>query len=105
MTAVDVFNPTRLTWARRRRGLTKTRLAASIGVELRSISAYETGEFNPEPDRLTVIARTLRFPQDFFFGDDIEEPAIDTASFRSLSKMTARQRDSPWQRRCRHAAQ
>jgi transcriptional regulator with XRE-family HTH domain len=68
--------------------------AAEIGVELRSVSAYETGEFNPEPDRLTVIARTLRFPQDFFFGDDIEEPAIDTASFRSLSKMTARQRDT-----------
>ncbi len=94
MSAVDVFNPTRLTWARRRRGLTKTRLAASIGVELRSVSAYETGEFNPEPDRLTVIAHTLKFPQEFFFGDDIEEPAIDTASFRSLSKMTARQRDT-----------
>lgn len=94
MTAVDVFNPTRLTWARRRRGLTKTRLAAYIGVELRSVSAYETGEFNPEPERLVAIARTLSFPQAFFFGDDIEEPAIDTASFRSLSKMTARQRDT-----------
>jgi len=94
MSGIDVFNPTRLTWARRRRGLTKTRLAASIGVELRSVSAYETGEFNPEPDRLSVIARTLKFPQEFFFGDDIEEPAIDTASFRSLSKMTARQRDT-----------
>ena len=94
MNDVDVFNPTRLTWARRRRGMTKTRLAAGVGVELRSISAYETGEFNPEPDRFAAIARTLKFPADFFFGDDIEEPAIDTASFRSLSKMTARQRDT-----------
>ncbi len=94
MTVVDAFNPTRLTWARRRRGLTKTRLAASIGVELRSVSAYETGEFSPEPERLATIARTLNFPQAFFFGDDIEEPAIDTASFRALSKMTARQRDT-----------
>jgi Zn-dependent peptidase ImmA (M78 family)/DNA-binding XRE family transcriptional regulator len=94
MTVVDAFNPTRLTWARRRRGLTKTRLAASIGVELRSVSAYETGEFSPEPGRLATIARSLNFPQAFFFGDDIEEPAIDTASFRSLSKMTASQRDT-----------
>ena len=94
MSTIDVFNPTRLTWARRRRGMTKTRLAASIGVDLRSVSAYETGEFNPEPDRLAAIVRSLKFPQDFFFGDDIEEPAIDTASFRSLSKMTARQRDT-----------
>ena len=94
MTVVDAFIPTRLTWARRRRGLTKTRLAACVGVELRSVSAYETGEFSPEPERLAAIARTLSFPQAFFFGDDIEEPAIDTASFRSLSKMTARQRDT-----------
>ena len=94
MSIVDVFNPTRLTWARRRRGLTKTHLAVSIGVKMRSVSAYEAGEFNPEHDRLEVIARTLKFPQEFFFGDDIEEPAIDTASFRSLSKMTARQRDT-----------
>ena len=94
MSTVDVFNPTRLTWARRRRGLTKTFLAASIGVKMRSVSAYEAGEFNPEPDRLKIIAQTLKFPQQFFFGDDIEEPAIDTASFRSLSKMTARQRDT-----------
>ena len=92
--SVAVFNPTRLTWARRRRGMTKTRLAADIGVNLRSVSAYESGAFNPEPDRLAAIGRTLKFPQGFFLGDDIEEPAIDTASFRSLSKMTARQRDT-----------
>jgi Zn-dependent peptidase ImmA (M78 family)/DNA-binding XRE family transcriptional regulator len=89
-----IFNPSRLTWARRRRGLTKTKLAAALGVELRSVSAYETGEFAPETDKLGRIAQVLRFPELFFFGDDLEEPAFDTASFRSLSKMTARQRDT-----------
>jgi Zn-dependent peptidase ImmA (M78 family)/DNA-binding XRE family transcriptional regulator len=93
MKSGELINPSRLAWARRRRGLTKTRLAASIGVDLRSVSAYETGEFNPEADRLRAIVQTLKFPQQFFFGDDIEEPAVDTASFRSLSKMSARQRD------------
>lgn len=94
MSAVWIFNPSRLTWARRRRGLTKTKLAASVGVELRSVSAYENGEFAPETDKLSRIARALRFPEAFFFGDDLEEPAFDTASFRSLSKMTAGQRDT-----------
>jgi Zn-dependent peptidase ImmA (M78 family)/DNA-binding XRE family transcriptional regulator len=94
MSGFGIFNPSRLTWARRRRGLTKTKLAALIGVELRSVSAYETGEFAPETDKLGNIARVLRFPEEFFFGDDLEEPAFDTASFRSLSKMTARQRDT-----------
>ncbi|HEV2619229.1 MAG TPA: helix-turn-helix transcriptional regulator, partial [Acidobacteriaceae bacterium] len=89
-----IFNPTRLTWARRRRGLTKTKLAAAVGVELRSVSAYETGEFAPEAEKLNSLAQALRFPEAFFFGDDLEEPALDTASFRSLSKMTARQRDT-----------
>ena len=93
MSSSAIFNPSRLTWARRRRGLTKTKLAASIGVELRSVSAYETGEFAPERDKLGLVSRALRFPEAFFFGDDLEEPALDTASFRSLSKMTARQRD------------
>jgi Zn-dependent peptidase ImmA (M78 family)/DNA-binding XRE family transcriptional regulator len=93
MSTSGAFNPSRLTWARRRRGMTKTRLATAIKVELRSVTAYEAGEFAPESDRLSQIARVLRFPEPFFFGDDIDEPALDTASFRSLSKMTASQRD------------
>jgi Zn-dependent peptidase ImmA (M78 family)/DNA-binding XRE family transcriptional regulator len=94
MSSSEIFNPTRLTWARRRRGLTKTRVAAAIGVELRSVTAYEAGEFAPESDRLRRIAQVLRFPVRFFFGDDLGEPALDAASFRSMSKMTAGQRDT-----------
>ncbi|MGH2957926.1 MAG: ImmA/IrrE family metallo-endopeptidase, partial [Solirubrobacterales bacterium] len=47
------------------------------------------------PDRLTIanLARALRFPVDFFHGDTLDEPPIDGASFRSLSKLTARKRD------------
>ena len=93
MTAAP-FNPTRLTWARRRRGLTKTRLAKEISVEVRSVTAYEAGEFAPDAERLTVIARTLKFPEAFFFEDDLDVPLLDGASFRSMSKMTAGQRDT-----------
>ena len=94
MSALGGFNPSRLSWARRRRGMTKTRLAAAVGVDLRSVSAYETGEFSPDPERLDRIACVLKFPGGFFLGDDLDQPAVDTASFRSLSKMTARQRDT-----------
>ncbi|MFT7776013.1 helix-turn-helix domain-containing protein [Roseateles sp.] len=94
MNADGLFNPSRLTLARKRRGLTMTKLAAQVGLELRSISAYEKGEFKPEAERLAAIAGVLRFPEAFFFGDDLDEPTPDVASFRSLSKMTAGQRDT-----------
>ena len=94
MTAGQLFNQTRLTLARKRRGLSMTKLAAAIGVEPRSVSAYEKGEFGPETDRLEKLADVLRFPQAFFFGDDLDEPTPDIASFRALSKMTAGQRDT-----------
>ncbi len=89
-----LFNPSRLTLARKRRGLTMLKLASLIGVEPRSLSAYENGEFRPEHDRLAELAKALCFPQTFFFGDDLDEPTPDIASFRALSKMTASQRDT-----------
>jgi len=94
MTAGNLFNPSRLTLARKRRGLTMTKLAALVGVEPRSISAYEKGEFGLEDGRLAKLASVLGFPESFFFGDDLDEPTPDVASFRALSKMTAAQRDT-----------
>lgn len=70
------------------------KLAGLIGVESRSISAYENGEFGPDNDKLTNLALALHFPEKFFFGDDLDEPTPDIASFRALSKMTAGQRDT-----------
>ncbi len=94
MSAVLEFNPKRLTLARRRRGITKTKLAEMLGVEVRSITAYENDEFRPDKDRLVVLAEKLNFPEQFFFGDDLEEIAPDIVSFRSMSKMTAGQKNS-----------
>lgn len=89
MRTVIEFNPTRLGLARRRRGMTKTRLAQLVGVDVRAISGYEKGEFAPETEKLQALAKSLRFPEAFFFGDDVEEIAPDIVSFRSMSKMTA----------------
>src|ERR1700722_15291970 len=94
MTGFLEFNPSRLTLARKRRGMTKTKLASKIGVELRSMSAYENGEFRPEDENVDRLARTLAFPRSFFFGGDLDEPTPDVASFRALKRMTAAQRDT-----------
>jgi Zn-dependent peptidase ImmA (M78 family)/DNA-binding XRE family transcriptional regulator len=83
------FNPSRLEFARMRRGWTKARLAKELGLQVRSIQGYESGEYAPEPEKLAAIGALLRFPADFFSGDDLPSIEPDTASFRSMSKMSA----------------
>src|SRR5258708_4254844 len=63
----SAFNPSRLRVARRRRGLTKIQLAATVGVEWRSVSGYESGEYPPSADTLERLASTLKFPIIFFY--------------------------------------
>lgn len=87
------INPRRLTLARKRRGLTMTRLAERLGVEVRTVSAWEHSEFDPGEERVKQIGKALSFPATFFYGDDLEQPSADSASFRALTKMTAAQRD------------
>lgn len=88
-----MFNSTRFALARKRRGLTKRALAEKVGVTVRSITAYESGNTTPESNTISRIASALSFPEQFFFADDIEELTADVASFRALTKMTASQRD------------
>lgn len=74
--------------------MTKKALAGCIGVSERSITGYESGTQEPEGHTLRKISEALRFPEAFFFGDDPESLTPNVASFRSLSKMNAKQRDS-----------
>jgi len=88
-----MFNPTCFSLARKRRGMRKKELAQYIGVSERSISSYEKGEQQPETQTLKRIAEALNFPIGFFTAADPDELTPDVASFRSMSKMSARQRD------------
>lgn len=88
-----MFNPKRFACVRKRNGLSKSQMAWLIGVDLRSVSAYEAGTSIPREDVLDRIVEKTGFPVDFFSGDDLEEPSPDAVSFRGLKKMTARQRD------------
>src|SRR5690606_31772148 len=75
------FNPARLTLARMRRGLTKAKLAGLADLDRRSIRAFEADEYPPSDETLDRIADVLDFPPEFFFGDDLDVPQPDVASF------------------------
>jgi Zn-dependent peptidase ImmA (M78 family) len=80
--------------ARKRRGLSKKALAEAAKIGLRSLVYYESGEVVPLPETVKLLADALKFPEGFFYSADIEEINVELASFRSLSRMTAAQRDA-----------
>lgn len=87
------FNPSRLDLARRRRGLTKTELATRSGLSTSILRAYERVGRTPSPQTVATLAAALDFPPAFFERADVDGPTVDGVSFRSMSSMTARQRD------------
>ena len=88
-----MFNPARLSLARRRQKLTKKALADIVGCDVKTIIRYESADAVPPTDSAEGLADALGFPASFFEGADIDEPTIEAASFRSLSSMPARERD------------
>jgi len=79
------FEPARLTQARVRAGVSKTDLAAEVGVSAAAIGQYEAGVNSPRPDVLDSLARALNV-RPGFFGIGRPLARIDTvnAHFRSL---------------------
>jgi Zn-dependent peptidase ImmA (M78 family)/DNA-binding XRE family transcriptional regulator len=89
-----MFTPGRLSLARKRRRLTKKGLAAALDVTPHTVLRYESGEILPSEDIVAKIAEVLAFPIHFFYSDDIDNPEVDAASFRSLTAMSAKERDA-----------
>lgn len=89
------FNPTRLAVARKRRQQTKKTLASKAGVAQATLTRIENAATS-EPDEKTVaaLASALSYPVGFFYLDDCEQLSTESVSFRSLSSLTARQRDA-----------
>jgi Predicted Zn peptidase len=83
------FNPHKLRFARERRSLTKEALAQLCGVSRRAVTDWESGNVDSPP--MERISGALDFPVSFFYGEDIEEVALNCVSFRALSSMTPRQ--------------
>lgn len=92
-TSAEVLNPSRLTVARMRHGLTRAALAKMIGVDRKSIEAYESARTSPSEATMSRIVSALGFPRAFYLSDDIDVPNPESGSFRSMSKMKAGHRD------------
>jgi Zn-dependent peptidase ImmA (M78 family)/DNA-binding XRE family transcriptional regulator len=89
-----MFNKTRLIVARQRSLLTKAELARSVGIEPRAISGFEAGEYLPSDETVVLLAKILCYPKEFFLADDIDVPRTEGVSFRSMTRMTSKQRDA-----------
>lgn len=88
------FSRHRLALARKRLGWTSAALARESGLSTRSLSNYENGHATPTDEALDALSDVLRVTREFFFLPDPEEVPVQAVSFRALSKMTAKQRDS-----------
>lgn len=91
---ITMFNPQRLILGRKRRKLTARALASAVGVSPITISRLENGANEPEEETVQALSHVLDFPQAFFFADEVDELPAEAASFRSLSSMTAKERDA-----------
>ncbi len=88
------FNPRRLSLARKRRRLTAKALAEETGLAVDTISRLEHGSNPPDDTTITKLARVLNFPKPFFFDQDPEDIDTGAVSFRSFSKISAREREA-----------
>jgi Zn-dependent peptidase ImmA (M78 family)/DNA-binding XRE family transcriptional regulator len=89
-----VFNHRRLSLARKRRRLTGKVLAEISDISAITISRLENAENQPDEETITKLARALGYPLEFFADDDPEEIDTSAVSFRSLTKMSAKERDA-----------
>lgn len=86
-----MFNSERLKTARERRMLSAKGLAELVGVSAVTLSKYENGH-SPDEPTAARIAHALDYPVGFFFRASPERLDTSTVSFRSLSRMKAKER-------------
>lgn len=89
-----MFNIRRLELARKRLQLSAKELAARANLSPVTYSRICKEKHVPDENTILKLIAVLGFPRSFFekdFGDSINQEAV---SFRSLSAMTARQRDA-----------
>ncbi|MDT0319309.1 helix-turn-helix domain-containing protein [Streptomyces millisiae] len=85
-----MVTPSRITLARKRRGLTLAELSEAVGVSLQSLSNYETGRTRPRTSTLSRLATALDFPVAFFSAPEIDELPAEGISWRARSKTPPR---------------
>ncbi|NEB69975.1 ImmA/IrrE family metallo-endopeptidase [Streptomyces fulvissimus] len=89
-----MVTPSRITLARKRRGMTLADLSEGAKISLQSLSNYETGRTAPRRATMGRIAEALAFPEIFFEGPDLDELPTAGISWRARSKTSARTLDA-----------
>ena len=89
-----MFSFTRLELARQRRRVTAKALAELAGIAPVTLSRIVNAQQTPDDSTVDALARALKYPRDFFFLDDVNPIDVQAASFRSLTSMSARERDA-----------
>lgn len=89
-----MFNVNRLELARKRRRYTAKMLAENAGISPVTLSRIVNFQQIPDDETIDRIILALKYPREFFFRDDIDSVSPDAASFRSLTSMSARERDA-----------
>jgi Zn-dependent peptidase ImmA (M78 family)/DNA-binding XRE family transcriptional regulator len=89
-----MFNSKRLVLARTRRRLTAKSLSDLTDLSAMTITRLEKGENQPDPSTLGRIAQVLGYPIEFFYEGDPEVVDTEAVSFRSLTKMSAKEKDA-----------
>lgn len=88
------FVPSRLEFARKRRGLARTKLAELLGLTSKTIQRWETGSIEPREDQVATLAEHLCVIPTFFYRHEIDPLPDAAVSFRALTKMSASERDA-----------
>lgn len=89
-----MFNCKRLQIARQRRRLSAKALAELASLSHVTITRLENGQHVPTPETISMLSKVLKFPAQFFHGDDIDELPVESVSFRSLSSMTSKEKSA-----------
>ncbi|MFD7732616.1 helix-turn-helix domain-containing protein [Kitasatospora phosalacinea] len=88
-----MVTPSRITVARKRRGMTIVELSRKLDISAQSLSNYERARQQPSDETLQKISQTLGFPREFFSGGELEEIPSDSVAFRARSKIPAGRRE------------
>ncbi len=91
---MSMFSHKKFSLIRKRCRLTSKALAELVGVTPVQITRIERGDNIPKKETIEKIATALKYPKDFFFGNDLDELDKGSASFRSMVAMTAKERDA-----------
>ena len=89
-----MFNPERLELARKRRRYTAKSLCEKAQISSVTLSRIVNGKQSPDEQTIRKLSTVLGFPKDFFSLEDVDTIDPLAASFRSLTSMTARERDA-----------